>query len=225
MKKVITIISLSLLFITGIFAQKVEKIGVQSVKDPTTLLQDKVRSQQKTIDSLVNIIVAQKKGGVIIEDLDTKTEFDKDEIALGKLAMRLDRDLYNFVTTDGEDASISDILNFFAPHFSANIVKISLERQATVARLTRVEFEEELKKIELNRDIHYNLVNIDFLDTEIINDLANITYKTLTEYFEKDKHISNNTVLTTLTCRKIDRVWKIGSLSRTTIEYEPKENK
>jgi len=221
MKNINIALLLSIFLLTAGYAQDVEKKEMNALKDPTTLLQDKVRSQQKTIDSLVHIIVSQDSES-IVDDLDEKSEFDKDEVALGKLAMRLDRELYDFVTTDGDEASISDILNFFAIQFSANIVKINLDGQATVARLTRVEFEDELKKIELDRDIHYNLVNIDFLDTEIINDLANITYKTLTEYFEGDKHVSNNTVLTTLTCRKIDREWKIGSLSRTTIEYEPK---
>ena len=221
MKILNAVIALSSLLITGVYAQEV--VETQTLKDPTTLLQDKVRSQQKTIDSLVHIIVSQEEGEIFVKDLDANSEFDKDEIALGKLAMRLDRTVYDFVTADQGEATVADILRFFAPQFSANIVSINVDGQASVGRFTRVEFEEELKKLELNKEIHYNLVNIDFLDTEIINDLANITYKTLTEYFEGDKHVSNNTVLTTLTCRKINREWKIGSLSRTTIKYEPKE--
>jgi len=207
-------------------AQEVVKAQNTTLQDPTELFQEKIRSQQRTIDSLMILVMAQDNNETIVEDIDVSKDLQKDEIALGKLAMKLDQAIYALERDDDNDATneqkVEDLLEFFAPQFSANLVTLDKNGQAKVARLTRVEFEQEFKNYDFPENAHHKTVNIDFLDTEIVGDLANITYKTLIEYYEKDKHLSNKTILTTLTCRKLNRLWKIGSFSRTTIEYEPK---
>lgn len=216
MKNTIPILLLSLFFSSSAFAQKVEKIALRAQKDPMVVLQEKVKLQQKAIDSLVTLVMAQDTNESIVDDIDEDSDINKDEIALGKLAMQLDNAIFNSDKEDNTDY----ILSFFLPSFSANIVSIDKHDKGSIVRLTRQDFKEYMKTVEHKKNIHYKVLNIDFLDTEIIRGMFSMTYKTLIEYYEKGDHVSNKTILTTLTGRKTKTTWEVGNYSRTSIEYE-----
>jgi len=224
MKKVAAYLLLFPLVIHLSLAQEIERAEKTTANIPMDMIQEKIRNQQKTIDSLMILVMAQSNNGTIVEDLDGDTELQEDEILLGKLAMNLDQAIYALERDETGNANkkqkVEKLLDLFAPQFSANLVVLDKEGQAKVARLTRVEFKEEFMNNDFSDNAHHKTTNIDFLDTEIVGDLANITYKSLIQYYEDDTHLTNKTILTTLTCRKLKRLWKIGSFSRTTIEYE-----
>ena len=60
------------------------------------------------------------------------------------------------------------------------------------------------------------------IDVEVIDDKFTITYKTKVDYFVEDKLVADQSILSTLTGRKQEGLWKIGSYFRTTFEREPK---
>ena len=202
-----------------VLAQEVEKIELRALKDPMLVLQEKVKLQQKQIDSLVHLVMAQDTNESIVADIDESSEVTKSEIELGKLAMKLDNAIFNISNENNTDY----ILSFFLPSFSANIVSIDRFDKGSIVRLSHQDFKDFVEKVDHKKNVHYKIINIDFLDTEIIRGMFSMTYKTLIEYYEKGEHISNKTILTTLTGRKTKTTWEVGNYSRTSIEYEPKK--
>lgn len=219
MKNILTLLLISIVFIQISLAQEVEKIELRAQKDPMIVLQEKVKLQQKAIDSLVSLVMAQDSNEAIVDDIDNSDDISEDEIALGKLAMKLDNAIFNINKEDNTDY----ILSFFLPSFSANIVSIDRFDKGSIVRLTRQDFKEYVDNVEHKKNVHYKIINIDFLDTEIIRGMFSMTYKTHIEYFEKGEYVSNKTILTTLTGRKTKTTWEVGNYSRTSIEYEPKK--
>lgn len=219
MKNILTLLLISIVFIQISLAQEVEKIELRAQKNPMIVLQEKVKLQQKAIDSLVSLVMAQDSNEAIVDDIDNSDDISEDEIALGKLAMKLDNAIFNINKEDNTDY----ILSFFLPSFSANIVSIDRFDKGSIVRLTRQDFKEYVENVEHKKNVHYKIINIDFLDTEIIRGMFSMTYKTHIEYFEKGEHVSNKTILTTLTGRKTKTTWEVGNYSRTSIEYEPKK--
>lgn len=217
MKSILTLLLTSFIFTYTLHAQDVEKIELRAQKDPMLVLQEKVRLQEKVIDSLVYLVMAQDSNDAIVADIDESAEISKSEIELGKLAMKLDNAIFNINKEDNTDY----VLSFFLPSFSANIVSIDRFDKGSIVRLTRQDFKEYVENVEHKKNVHYKILNIDFLDTEIIRGMFSMTYKTLIEYYEKGEHISNKTILTTLTGRKTKTTWEVGNYSRTSIEYDP----
>ena len=216
MKNQLAFLFLSFLLINTAFAQEVEKIELRAQKDPMVVLQEKVKLQQQSIDSLFSLVMSQDNNKPIVDDIDVAAGISKDEIELGKLAMQLDHAIFNINNEDNTDY----VLSFFLPSFSANIVSIDRFDKGSIVRLTREDFKEYVDNVEHKKNVHYKILNIDFLDTEIIRGMFSMTYKTLIEYYEKGEHISNKTILTNLTGRKTKTTWEVGNYSRTSIEYE-----
>jgi hypothetical protein len=219
MKNILIGLSLSIFAITGTLAQDVKTGETQQLKDPTSLLQDKIRTQQKTIDSLVLIVMGQEKNESIIKDLDEKTQLNEDEVTIGKLVIRLEQTIFKTNSTSGT----KELYKFFLPRFSANLVSIDREGKGSIAIINHENMKDHYANLIEKEDAYYKIVNIDFLDTEIVSEVFNMAYKTLIEYYEGDKHISNQTILTTLTGRLNNKEWKIGNYARTSIEYYPEE--
>jgi len=219
MKNLLAFFLLFSFFTGSTFAQEVERIELRAQKDPMLVLQEKVHDQKKVIDSLVSLVMAQDTNESIVDDIDRSSNVSQSEIELGKLAMKLDNAIFNIDKENNTDY----ILSFFLPNFSANIVSIDRFDKGSIVRLTRQDFKEYVENVDHKKNIHYKILNINFLDTEIIRGMFSMTYKTLIEYYEKDKHISNRTILTTLTGRKTKTTWEVGNYSRTSIEYEPKK--
>lgn len=219
MKNLLTFLFLSSIFISNASAQEVEKIELRAQKDPMLVLQEKVKLQETVIDSLVSLVMSQDENESIVDDIDESDDISKSEIELGKLAMKLDNAIFNINKEDNTDY----VLSFFLPSFSANIVSIDRFDKGSIVRLTRQDFKEYVDKVDHKKNVHYKIININFLDTEIIRGMFSMTYKTLIEYYEKGELISNKTILTTLTGRKTKTTWEVGNYSRTSIEYEPKK--
>lgn len=220
MKTILTAFFISLFFTTGSLAQEVKNTETQQLKDPTTLLQDKIRTQQKTIDSLVRVVMGQENNNSIVEDLDEKSELGEEEVALGKLVIRLEQTLFRTNKSSGS----KELLSYFLPRFSANFVSIDQGGKGSIAIINHENMHDHMASLVEKENAHYKIVNIDFLDTEIVSGAFNMAYKTLIEYYEGEEHISNQTILTTITGRKNNREWKIGNYSRTSIEYFPSEH-
>jgi hypothetical protein len=198
-------------------AQEVEKAEILT-KDPVTVsLQDKIRQQAETIDSLVLLIVKMKEEGSIVKDIDDLTQHDEDIVDLGKLALRLDQKLFEVLN---KEAEIDEIRKYFLPRFSANFVTVNIEGEGSIAIVTHENFGQHIGDSQED-ERSYKIVNIDFLDTKVAGDIFNMAYKTIVESYVDGKLYAEQSVLTTLTGRRDNHGWKVGSYSSTSIEFEP----
>lgn len=199
------------------FAQEVVKQEIKTQEEPVLIsLQDKIRDQEKTIDSLILLIV-QMKDETITNDIDNSEEHNEDIIKLGKLALRFDQKLFEVFN---EEAELEEIRRYFLPRFSANFVTVDKDGNGSIAIVTHENLGEHLGNIQED-ERSYKIVNIDFLDTKVAGDIFNMAYKTLVEVYIDGKMYTELSVLTTLTGKRDEHLWKIGNYSSTSIEFEP----
>lgn len=201
-------------------AQEVEKAERASKEPILVALQNKIRQQNETIDSLVLLIVHMQDDGSIVLDIDESAELDEDVVKLGKLALKLDQKLFEALNKEGDFVGIR---KYFLPRFSANFVTINKNGEGNIAIVTHENLGAHLGSIQQN-ERSYKIVNIDFLDTKVAGDIFNMAYKTLVETYIEGKLVAEQSVLTTLTGRRDNLDWKVGNYSSTSIEFEPEEN-
>jgi hypothetical protein len=205
----------------AIFAvgQEVQKAKMQSEDPVLVSLQNKIRTQQNTIDSLILLIVQMEEEGSIVQDIDEDPNLEDDVVKLGKLALQLDQALFDVLNGDAEMASIR---KYFLPRFSANFVSVNKEGVGQIAIVTHENFGEHLANYT-DEQTSFKIVNIDFLDTEIAGNVFNLGYKTIVEVYVDGKLFAMQSILTTLTGRRDKYNWKVGNYSSTSIEFEPEK--
>ena len=142
--------------------------------------------------------MGQENKESIIEDIDEKSQLQAEELALGKLVIRLEQSLFRTNKSSGT----KERLSYFLPRFSANFVSIVREGKGSIAIIIHENMRHHIASLDEKENAHYKIVNIDFLDTEVLSGVFNMANKTLIEYYEGEEHISNQTILTTLTGRK-----------------------
>lgn len=203
-----------------LLAQEVKKADIVSVEEPVIVsLQDKIRQQQTTIDSLILLIMEKEEQGSIVSDIDEAEKLDEDEVKLGKLALQMDQKLFEVL--NGE-SKLDAVKKYFLPRFSANFVSIDKNGVGQIAIVTHENFGEHLDNYT-DKKTSYKIVNIDFLDTKVAGDIFNMAYKTIVEVYVDGELNSIQSILTTLTGKRDDYNWRIGSYSSTSIAFEPEE--
>lgn len=201
----------------SVFAQEKVKAKIEVQDDPIQVsLQDKIRDQEKAIDSLILLIVKMKEKS-IVQDIDESKDLDEDIIKLGKLALKLDQSLFEVLN---EESAPEEIRKYFLPRFSANFVTINKDGQGSIAIVTHENIGDHLGSIQEDQQ-SYKIVNIDFLDTKVAGDVFNMAYKTKVETYLNGEFYAELSILTTLTGKREDHNWRIGSYSSTSIAFEP----
>ena len=220
MKIKLVLFVVSILLPMSIAAQEVKK-AERTTTDPVLVsLQNKIRTQQGTIDSLVLLIMTKAEQGSIITDLDEVEKLTEDEVKLGKLALKLDQKLFEVFNKESE---VDEIRKYFLSKFSANFVTIDKGGNGSIAIVTHENLGEHLGSIQADKH-NYKITNIDFLDTKVAGNVFNMAYKTVVEASIDGKLDAELSILTTLTGRRVDHLWKIGSYSSTSIAFEKKED-
>ena len=219
MKIKLVLFVVSILLPMSIAAQEVKK-AERTTTDPVLVsLQNKIRTQQGTIDSLVLLIMTKAEQGSIITDLDEVEKLTEDEVKLGKLALKLDQKLFEVFNKESE---VDEIRKYFLSKFSANFVTIDKSGNGSIAIVTHENLGEHLGSIQADKH-NYKITNIDFLDTKVAGNVFNMAYKTVVEASIDGKLDAELSILTTLTGRRVDHLWKIGSYSSTSISFEPEK--
>lgn len=219
MKFALTALVVALLMPVVLLSQEVLNAVVESNDPVLVSFQNKIRDQEKTIDSLI-LLMMHMKEETIVNDIDTSEELDEDIVKLGKLALRFDQKLFEVFNAETE---LEEIRKYFLPRFSANFVTIDKDGSGSIAIVTHENLGEHLGSIMEDKR-SYKIVNIDFLDTKVAGNVFNMAYKTLVEAYVDGKLYTELSVLTTLTGRRDEHLWKIGSYSSTSIEFEPENN-
>ena len=219
MKIKLVLFVVTILLPMSIAAQEVKK-AERTTTDPVLVsLQNKIRTQQGTIDSLVLLIMTKAEQGSIITDLDEVEKLTEDEVKLGKLALRLDQKLFEVFNKESE---VDEIRKYFLSKFSANFVTIDKGGNGSIAIVTHENLGEHLGSIQADKH-NYKITNIDFLDTKVAGNVFNMAYKTVVEASIDGKLDAELSILTTLTGRRVDHLWKIGCYSSTSISFEPEK--
>ena len=161
MKIKLVLFVVTILLPMSIAAQEVKK-AERTTTDPVLVsLQNKIRTQQGTIDSLVLLIMTKAEQGSIITDLDEVEKLTEDEVKLGKLALKLDQKLFEVFNKESE---VDEIRKYFLSKFSANFVTIDKGGNGSIAIVTHENLGEHIGIIQADQH-SYKIVNIDFLDT------------------------------------------------------------
>jgi len=115
-----------------------------------------------------------------------------------------------------------EVLKYFMPRFLVSRIAVEIDNTANAAMYKPNDFAKFLQGINSQKDLVLEFVNVEFYDIEVKSDLYfSTSYKCKLKIYKTDKLQYNNSVLVTMTGRKIGKKWKIATYSWVGFKYEP----
>jgi len=115
-----------------------------------------------------------------------------------------------------------EVLKYFLPRFLVSRIAVEIDNTANAAMYEPNDFAKFLQGINSQKDLVLEFVDVKFYDIEVKSDLYfSASYKCRLKIYKADKLQYNNSVLVTMTGRKIGKKWKIATYSWVGFKYEP----
>jgi hypothetical protein len=144
-------------------------------------------------------------------------DVNKEERAIQGLVFKMHESWANLVHT----GDVKEVLQYFHENLLVSKVSINTDDTASVSSLSRQDFKTYLEEtIVNNRGTSIEFADVDFLDIEIKDTIYfNVTYKCLMGSYKNDRLEDTNSLLVTITGKKIDSFWGIASYSWVNFKY------
>lgn len=124
-----------------------------------------------------------------------------------------------------QEKEIDAVLQYFLPQFMVSQVAIDKANKGHLANYTREEYIKHLKAITNQKGYAYEFGNVHFLDIEIKEgEFFNVAYKCTMRRYKGDQRVNTNSILITMTGKKMDDGWKIAHYSLVNFQYQAFQN-
>lgn len=124
-----------------------------------------------------------------------------------------------------KEKDIDAILQYFLPEFMVSQVAIDATNKGHLANYNKDEYTKHLKSITNQKGYSYEFGNVHFLDIEIKEqEFFNIAYKCSMRRYKDDQRMNTNSILVTMTGKKVDGEWKIAHYSLVNFQYQAFQN-
>ena len=135
---------------------------------------------------------------------------DPDEEGIKTLVVSMHESFQELVDTKDND----HILQYFLPRFMTHSIMIDADNKGQVASFTHENYEEYLDGIGMLEGVDLSFENVRFLDIEVKDGIYfNVVYKCLLSANTEDEFFFENTIIVTITGKKVKKDWKIANYS------------
>lgn len=183
----------------------------------TELYYLKIHDQQSEIDSLNSIVNGLTVVNQVLNENYEKPAFTDEENAIHKMVFMMHDSWKSLPKTKNAE----EILQYFNPKFMVSRIVIEADNTAQVAKYTHEDFKGYIKnEVIKKKGLSYEFGNVNFLDIEIKEHAYfNVAYKCILRTYQNHKLIETNSLLVTITGKKIDGKWGIASYSWVAFKY------
>lgn len=114
-----------------------------------------------------------------------------------------------------------EILKYFAPSYITNQVSVYADNSGSIQSYTNRDFPKYLKSVIKRKGYKYEFSKVRFLDIEIKdNTYFNAVYKSRLDEISDGGEKSTNSLIITVTGKKVKSQWKIGNYSWVNFQYQ-----